>query len=430
MWIAIAPQPWCPEWQAPLVAAGAAITPAMVWRQRVLLLDIQASLQWLGGVRGLKHTLHHELATLNITGHAVMAHTATGAWLLAIDQTVHPKSWTWCYALSATRLAKRLDGIVIDRLPETKPFAPWFTRLGCHTLGDLRALDRSELLARTNDSLLSAIDQAYGHAPFGYQPLALPMQFHERLELPRLIEDAGALEPYTKRLLHTLCAWLSANHLAVSRLQCRLHHRDRQRARAPTTIVLALAKPSDQPTVLWRWLSVRLERMALPAVVSDITIFTCTLSVRQTQNLSLFDDTDADHDTWQTLDLLRARLGQAGVKQARLHADYRPEVANAWQTLDDTQALPTSAPMPDTGAHCPAWLLPEPRALSTRQDQPYLQGRLRLLQGPWRIETGWWDTGLAARDYFVASDESSRRYWIYRERGQPEARWFLHGLFG
>ncbi len=415
----------------------------MVWRDNVLLLDVQASLQWLGGAHGLKRTLQRELQSLPVSGQAAMACSAMGAWLLALDQRhhltaqrqAHAAHWTWTYALSPTRLAQRLDRVALGLLPETRPFVTWLKRLGCQTLGDLQALDRTELLARTSGELIKALDQAYGRAVFGYQPLALPLHFHRRLELPRLIEDAVALAPYTQRLLETLCAWLRANHLALSRLECRLHHRDRQRARAPTVIMLALARPTDELAVLWRWLSVRLERMRLAACVSDITLLTRTLSPRQTHNLRLFDDDEQAHqDAWQTLDLLRARLGQAGVRQARICQDYRPEVANAWQALGSPAVTSTDkanhTALTDVGAHCPAWLLPEPKALSTREDQPYLQGRLRLLQGPWRIETGWWDADWATRDYFVASDDSSRRYWIYRERGQLGARWFLHGLFG
>ena len=436
MWIAIAPEPWRPEWQAPLVAAAATLTPTMVWRERVLLLDIEASLQWLGGIRGLKRQTQREIAAVVADGYIVMARTALGAWLLALEGSPQPAGWRWRYALSAQRLSQRLDRVAMTCLPQTQPYRDWFAHLGCHVLGQLRALDRSELQARTSRELLNALDQAYGQAVFTYQPLTLPVQFHQRHELPRLIQDTAALEPYIKRLLDALCIWLKANHLAVSRLECRLHHRDRQRAHQPTVITLSIAQASDEHALLWRWFSVRLDRMTLPAQVSDIAMLTRTLCARQERNLRLFDDdTQTNSSVSQTLDLLRARLGQASVRQAQPKADHRTEVANTWLASGDTATAPASADansltQTDWGTHCPAWLLPEPKALSTRQDQPQLQGPLRLLQGPWRVETGWWDQQLVARDYFVASDTSARRYWIYRERDQTRARWFLHGLFG
>ena len=55
-------------------------------------------------------------------------------------------------------------------------------------------------------------------------------------------------------------------------------------------------------------------------------------------------------------------------------------------------------------------------------------GRLALLDGPERIESGWWDGGDVTRDYFLAESPSGSRYWIYREC-RMDRRWFLHGIF-
>ena len=41
---------------------------------------------------------------------------------------------------------------------------------------------------------------------------------------------------------------------------------------------------------------------------------------------------------------------------------------------------------------------------------------LHLLSGPERIETGWWDSALAGRDYFIAAAADGALVWIYRER--------------
>jgi len=56
---------------------------------------------------------------------------------------------------------------------------------------------------------------------------------------------------------------------------------------------------------------------------------------------------------------------------------------------------------------------------------------LRLLAGPERIESGWWDAaepdalGDVRRDYFVAISIRQEWLWIFRCR----AGWFLHGVF-
>ena len=77
----------------------------------------------------------------------------------------------------------------------------------------------------------------------------------------------------------------------------------------------------------------------------------------------------------------------------------------------------------------PTWLLAEPLKLAVHQQQPYYQGPLRLLAGPQRLESGWWQ-GLALRDYFVAQNPNATLLWIYRERlGADNTQWYLHGLF-
>ena len=75
------------------------------------------------------------------------------------------------------------------------------------------------------------------------------------------------------------------------------------------------------------------------------------------------------------------------------------------------------------------WLLPMPRLLSERDGLPRRRGPLRLLGESERIETGWWDGGDIARDYYTATDLHGVRLWIFRERTSPH-RWFLHGVFG
>lgn len=128
------------------------------------------------------------------------------------------------------------------------------------------------------------------------------------------------------------------------------------------------------------------------------------------------------------LDLLAARLGNAGIRRPRPVAHHLPELANQWEagTMAATGSLllPSLAPKPR-----PFWLLPHPQELAIHQERPVHQGRpLRLLQGPERIETGWYAGPHHRRDYFVAEDHDGARYWVYRERETGE-RWFLHGLF-
>ena len=73
-------------------------------------------------------------------------------------------------------------------------------------------------------------------------------------------------------------------------------------------------------------------------------------------------------------------------------------------------------------------MLSTPEILSEVGGKPQRHGPLQLQGGPERIETGWWEQGQVARDYYRAVDTRGVRLWIFRERQTPH-RWFLHGLF-
>jgi protein ImuB len=75
------------------------------------------------------------------------------------------------------------------------------------------------------------------------------------------------------------------------------------------------------------------------------------------------------------------------------------------------------------------WLLEKPELLDEQDGLPRRHDLLRLLEGPERIETDWWNGRDVSRDYYVALDSRGVRLWVFRERTSPHG-WFLHGVFG
>jgi protein ImuB len=82
----------------------------------------------------------------------------------------------------------------------------------------------------------------------------------------------------------------------------------------------------------------------------------------------------------------------------------------------------------------PLWLWRQPLPLREQASRPWLDGTpLQLLAGPERIESGWWDGDLAARDYFIARAHDGALVWVFRARLPLSAGegtgWFLQGRF-
>jgi len=77
----------------------------------------------------------------------------------------------------------------------------------------------------------------------------------------------------------------------------------------------------------------------------------------------------------------------------------------------------------------------EPLPIDARNGVPVHEGRLTLLEGPERLETGWWDEHGIARDYYTAVNPGGIRLWIFRDRlrrqhADDRSGWYLHGIFG
>jgi len=390
----------------------------------VILLQVGASLAYFGGPRALHRRVAATLRAMGLHAWLGMAPTAQGAWLLA--RRAGPRAPRRVLRLAS--LARRLDALPCALLPSAQPRLDWLHDIGCHTLGALRRLPRAGLQRRCGTELPRTLDAAYGDAPECHTWVQPPARFRQRLELPDYIEHADAVLASARRLLEQLCGWLAARRRAVRHLSLVLEHERGRRARPPTMLPLSLAQPAWQQSHLLDLLREKLGRLRLEAPVIALVLRVAETVEQPAASTCLFPEpggTPAEHA--RLLDLLSARLGRQRVLHAQPVADHRPEAANGWQAAQDGPGRPGTAPGP---LDRPFWLLDPPVPLQVARHRPVYAGQpLRLVRGPERIESGWWDANLTVRDYFVAEDAAAARYWIYRERDTEHARWFLHGRY-
>ena len=136
-----------------------------------------------------------------------------------------------------------------------------------------------------------------------------------------------------------------------------------------------------------------------------------------------------------------ANAAISAVKPSRQPGPAQPATATATATASVTSAAASTEAQIQQHAQAlspqPLWLLPEPRALRLGAQGPLLDGKpLRLLAGPERLESGWWDEagGLAVRDYYVAQSATGALVSVYCHRLPDDSvqgsGWFLQGLFG
>lgn len=391
-----------------------------------LVLDVTASLRVFGGSLALLHLVRASIAALGFTARIGTAPTAQGAWLLSRYAVTRQVS-TWRRSVKLSTLTRRLNALSLTVLPETRPYQQWFEGIGCQTLGDIKRLPRAGLQRRTDKSLLDALDRAYGQAHELFEWVQVPLTFTARLELPDRVDHAEAVLFAARRLILQMTGWLVAQQLAVSRFVLLLEHERGRLAIAPTAVDIMLAEAAWHESHLIRLLKERLGRMELVAPVIGLRLIAEQVEPMLPPTESLFPEPGGSTEDFNRLiELLTARLGPESVLVPAPVADHRPESCNAWRPAAET--VKTRFRLPEDLVR-PFMLLDKPVALLLRDHRPFYGSPLRLISGPERIETGWDDGTLAVRDYFVAEGAEAACYWIYRERADQEARWYLHGFF-
>ncbi|MDQ2733440.1 MAG: DNA polymerase Y family protein [Pseudomonadota bacterium] len=458
----------------PIAHAALAFTPSVSLQPASLpgaaantvLLEVRASLRYFGGLERLLHGIDVALSPL---GHAVRVATAATAQGAALLVQIEPPPR--CLDLVATRLA--LAEAPVWLLGPGREHWEALQGMGLRKLGDLLQLPRAGLARRFSEAMLVEIDAAFGNRPDPREPIVLPPSFESRLELFARADTTEQVLHGAGVLLERLIAWLSAQHAFVRRFRLLMHHESRRSSSShtgdctaqPTVLEIALAEPSRDSAHLLVLLRERLAHVQLPAPTLELYLQAEDISKRAPPNVELFATSGSEHEgLTRLIERLQARLGAGQVQRLCEVEDHRPERASESHSADAAalgssrksskksspakRARPAEATPAGEGAAVlaaalaprPVWLQP-PEPLAEQGSRPLFEGRsLQLLSGPERIEAGWWDAGLAGRDYFIAETAEGALVWIYRER-IPLAReggenltsgsgWFLQGRFG
>jgi len=354
-------------------------------------------------------------------------------------------------------LMQRLSPLPLSLLRHASTHLSALRTIGAHTIGDLLELPRAGLARRFGKKLLLEVDAALGAHP---QPIGFfnaPEQFSAKLELMADVERTEPLLYAGRRLIFELAGWLAARQAGVRSFDLILEHN----TPPVTALSVRLTNASRDPLRLIGLLRERLNILQLRTSVHTIHLRCSRVQSLAQASQTLFDSPASTHESLgRLLERLQVRLGREQVQRLHLAQDHRPEAAYEIRVIDKlddlgkltSQTKSTAAraartePNTDTEQHdqfktiagelfCastgtlprPLWLLRDPSPLAERNNRPWLNSVLTVLAGPERIETGWWDTRLIQRDYFVAEDDTNTLYWIFRERHKG---WFVHGKFG
>jgi protein ImuB len=396
-----------------------------------LVLEVKGSLHLFGGVEGLSRALASECATLGLKSRMALAPTPLAALVAA--RVGKPFVVT-----ELTRLVGQLMPLPLAALRWPDETLERLARMGVRTIGQALRLPRAGFARRFGTDSLATLDRLTGRSPDLQDRFRARERFRRRRELNYELENHDAILVALGPLLAELGKFLEARQFGVMKLECLLRHRHVE----PTSCVLGLATPVADVRRLTELLGERLSTLTLPEPVRACELRSSSLVSRVLASNSVWQPGEhggvTGAESPEFIERLRARLGPEAVYGLQVLPGHRPE--NAWGVREPSAAQSEikgrgrARRAPETSPLWPAfrrptWLLPMPKLLSERDGLPRRRGPLRLLGESERIETGWWDGGDIARDYYTAIDLHGVRLWIFRERAAPH-RWFLHGVFG
>ncbi|HEX7380692.1 MAG TPA: DNA polymerase Y family protein [Nevskiaceae bacterium] len=370
-----------------------------------LALEVGRSLRLFGPWPRLAAELRAGLAALGFHHRLAAAPNPCAARVLA-------RARDGATAADDRQLRQLLRDVPVARagLPREAAALPG---MGIRFMGQLLDLPRAALERRFGPLLSRRIDALLGARPTGLRRYEPPEHFEARFELATEIHGVQALLFPLRRMLADLATFAAARGCGVQRFTLRFTH-----AQPPATeLAVGLLSPEHRAAALFEVARLRLENFSLDQPVLEFAVRADALRPYTPPGTDLWDARSANPLQWEELvNRLRARLGEGAVHGLAADPDPRPERAS----LPDTADADTAVAAPASPAPRPTWLLPQPVPLS--------RPPARILAGPERLETGWWDGGDVRRDYYVVELPDGQRAWVYAPPGRRDG-FMLHGWF-
>jgi protein ImuB len=389
------------RWQRFLAAVAYRYSSEVSLLPHAIVLEVSGSLGLFGPWPQLEARLRADLAALGFRHRIAIAPTPHAAHVLAgiEDGQAVLQPGQLRQALQDVPIRKsRLPAAAVDALPT----------MGIRTLGQLLRLPRDGLRRRFGRELLQAIDRLLGEVPAGLDPYRPPDVFDLRIELTHEVENIAALVFPLRRMTGDLAAYLAGRDGGVQRFMLHLEHRDSR----VTAVPVGLLSPERDAGMLFELARARLEQLHLPEPVLAMRLVARELPVFVPAGRDLFDERPAHVlPIGQLRERLRAKLGDRAVYRLGSTTDPRPERAQVVAESAGVYAEPHPRP---------TWLLDHPIPL--RGPSP------RILAGPERLETGWWDGAEACRDYYVVETSLGQHAWAFCPPGE-QGGWMLQGWF-
>ena len=391
----------------------------------VLVLEIAGSLRLFGGLKPLRRQIAMGLDALGFSASLAITPTPLSAtWLARHGQRACIRD--------AANLLPALRHLPLDCLDWPEASRAALGGIGIQTVGECLRLPREGFARRFGSRRLMELDQATGRLPDPRTAWRAPERFVADFEMTEEQEDCELLLAICANLLEDQERFLLVRQQGVQRVTFKFFH-----LRAPATLLEVGGAETARAAAHWLELvRIRFERFVLPEPVIAVRLETGQGQELRPREVHLALGSKPartlEYSMRQLAERLAARIGDEHIHGVTAVAEHRPQYA--WRVAGLLAGEATMDVVTPPGrARRPLWMLSEPEPLAVREGYPWHEGRLSILAGPERLETGWWDEDGISRDYYEACNPRGRRLWVFRvrqRRGRDAGYWYLHGYFG
>ena len=362
-------------------------------------------------------------------------------------------------------IMKESAGLRVDQLFITDKAKSSLARLGIKTLAQLQALPIKECAKRLDSNTIKYLAQLKGQKVKSlhfYQP---KHYFEHSVELLYEMMNLDVLLQPIKQLLKLLEAFLLRRDYVCQQLELCLFHRIDGLSHVLQQSLIVNSATGEYLAAQWlNLVNLKLSNIKLLAPITKVSLRVQHFQPNTGEVDDIFQGRKGPLSFAQLASLLVNKLGDGKVLRLQQGNDHRVELASCYLPFINYSADKVSnnnsqntgkgnnVVIADKSIQYavekhglrPSFLLAEPEPLMSN---------IRVLHGPERISTAWWqqskdkvmlqsenseaiDNNETAaehgyqRDYFVAKNAQGQYCWVYKElNSQRKNQWYIHGYF-
>lgn len=370
---------------------------------KAIVLRVQNMLSLYGGLQNYWQVIQQSLGQEGVRYIAASAYSIQAAKILALShQNIMCEQRE---NIEKKLLTCPLSSSDIDSKDLLK-----LSRIGVKTVGEMKQLPLAEIANRVSRFSMNAINELMGKQAARvkfYQP---EPSYHDYVELLYDISLSSKLIPVITSCVNKLSEFLLLRNALSLSIDIRFFQREHESIKHTFNSIRPIFKTQDWIDII----TLQLESIAFSSPVYALSVECAHYETANIANDDMFSKKSTHVAALTLLSRLQSKLGKHSVHKLQFVPDFRPEALS--HRHDITRKSPSSNAK-SIFADRPGLLLKQPQAL---------QMQVQVIQGPERIQTGWWDDQAINRDYYIGQSQDGQQVWIFKT---PTKEWYLHGYF-